>query len=149
MKFIYFWLFWVFIAAHSLSLVTVLGASRFSGFSYGRAQASIVGTPGLNNCDSRALERRLRSCGTGLSVPRHVGSFQIKDRTGVPCVANCILNHWTTREALTFNYLQCFLRPEAGTLILPPISDPKQLPTASTVRAHFPLCYNVQLFPEE
>ena len=35
----------------------------------------------------------------GLVAPRHVGSSQTRDRTGVPCIARQIPNHWTTREA--------------------------------------------------
>ena len=55
--FIYFWLPWVFIAAHGLSLAVASG-----GFPSRGAQA--LGTPpsvavarGLNGCGSRALER--------------------------------------------------------------------------------------------
>ena len=40
---------------------------------------------------------------TGLVAPRHVGSSQTRDWTGVPCVARWILNHQTTREAQHFN----------------------------------------------
>ena len=34
----------------------------------------------------------------GLVAPRHVGSSPTTARTGVPCIARWILNHWTTRE---------------------------------------------------
>ena len=69
--FIYFWLRWVFVAAHGLSLVA---ASRgylslpCVGFSCCRARAlgaraSGVVACGLSSCGSRALEGRLSSCG--------------------------------------------------------------------------------------
>ena len=75
--FIYFWLRWVFVAAHGLSLVAASGGysslrcTCFSlcGFSCRGAQAlgaraSVVVARGLTSCDLRALERRLSSCGT-------------------------------------------------------------------------------------
>ena len=76
--FIYFWLCWVFVAAHRLSLVAVSGAtlhcsactSRCGGFSCCGAQAalgvraSVVAAHGLSSCGSWAVERRLSSCGS-------------------------------------------------------------------------------------
>ena len=72
-----FWLRWVFVAAHGLSLVVARGAtlrygvqaSHCGGFSCCRARAlgaraSVVVARGLSSCGSRALERRLSSCGT-------------------------------------------------------------------------------------
>ena len=38
---------------------------------------------------------------TGLVAPRHVGSSQTRARTRVPCIGRQILNHCTTREALS------------------------------------------------
>ena len=35
---------------------------------------------------------------TGLVNPWHVGSFQPRGQTLIPCTARWILNHWTTRE---------------------------------------------------
>ena len=77
---IFFFLFllhWVFIAARGPSLVAAIGAtlccskraSHCSGFSCCKAQAigvraSVVVARGLSSCGSRALERRLSSCGT-------------------------------------------------------------------------------------
>ena len=68
---------WVFVAVHGLSLVLVSGstlrcglrASHCSGFSCCGARAlgvraSVVVAHGLSSCGSRALERRLSSCGT-------------------------------------------------------------------------------------
>ena len=74
--FIYFWLRWVFVVVRGLSLVAVsratlpcsARASHCGGFSCCGAQAlgtraSVVVARGLSSCGSRALERRLRSCG--------------------------------------------------------------------------------------
>ena len=74
--FIYFWLRGVFIAARGLSLVAVRGgysSLRQAGFHCGGfscctaralgARASVVVARGLSSGGSRALERRLRSCG--------------------------------------------------------------------------------------
>ena len=74
--FIYFWRYWVFVAAHGLSLVGVSGAtlccgaraSHCGGFSCCGAralgaQASAVAARRLSSCGSWALERRLSSCG--------------------------------------------------------------------------------------
>ena len=36
----------------------------------------------------------------GIVTARHAGSSRTRDRTGVPCTAKQILNHWATREAL-------------------------------------------------
>ena len=52
----FFWLRWVFVAAHGLSLVAARGATLSCG-----AQASHCG--GFSCCGARALERRLSSCG--------------------------------------------------------------------------------------
>ena len=73
----YFWLCWVFIAACGLSLVAASrGYSSLwcAGFSLQwllllgawalGAQASVVVACGLSSCGSRALERRLSSCGS-------------------------------------------------------------------------------------
>ena len=74
--FIYFWLRWVFVAVHGLSLVVARGstlrcgarASHCSGFSCCGArapgtQASVVVACRLSSCGSRAPEHRLSSCG--------------------------------------------------------------------------------------
>ena len=75
--FIYFWLRWVFVAARGLSLVVASGgllfiavcrllivvASRCGAWALGM-RASVVVACRLSSCGSRALERRLGSCGT-------------------------------------------------------------------------------------
>ena len=75
-NFTYFWLRWVFVAAHRLSLVAARGgysSLRCAGFSCSGfsccgawalgAQASVVVARGLSSCGSRALGCRLSSCG--------------------------------------------------------------------------------------
>ena len=69
-KCIYFWLCWVFVVAHGLSLVVVsrayfscgAWASHCGGFSSCGAQA--LGCHGFSSFGSRALVHRLSSCGT-------------------------------------------------------------------------------------
>ena len=66
---IYFWLCWVFIAEHGLSLVAASGgysSLRCTGFSL-RWLLLLRSTGsrhvGFSSCGSQALERRLSSCG--------------------------------------------------------------------------------------
>ena len=67
--FIYFWLRWVFVAARGLSLVAVSGgysSLRCTGFSLRwlpLLQKTVSRCTGFSSCGSRALERRLSSCG--------------------------------------------------------------------------------------
>ena len=68
--FIYFWVCWVFVAVHGLSLVAVSGgysSLRCSGLSLqwplpSRSMGSR--RTGFSSCGTRALEPRLSSCGT-------------------------------------------------------------------------------------
>ena len=78
--FIYFWLRWVFVAAHRLSLVAVSG-----GYSSLR-------------CAGFSLRWFLSLRSTGLVAPRHVGSSRTRAQTHVPCIGRRILNHCATRE---------------------------------------------------
>ena len=79
--FIYFWLHWVFVAAHGLSLVAASGGHsslRCAGFSLrwlqllwstgSRCVGSVVVAHGLSSCGSRALEHRLSSCGAQVNL---------------------------------------------------------------------------------
>ena len=62
--FIYlFWLRWVFVAVCGLSLVAASGGFSCCGAWALGARASVVVLHGLSSCGSRALERRLSSCG--------------------------------------------------------------------------------------
>ena len=101
--FIYFWLRWVFIAAHGLSLVA---ASRdyssllCTGFSLQwllLLQSTGSRCMGFSGCGTRAQQLWR----TGLVVPRHVGSSRTRARTHVPCIGRRILNDCPTREVPT------------------------------------------------
>ena len=109
--FIYFWLCWVFVAAHGLSLVVV------SSSSLGCAGFSLRWLLLLRSTGSRRVG--FSSCGmqaqqlwrTGLVAPRHVGSSRTRAATCVPCLGRRILNHCTTRKVpSTCFYKQCTLR---------------------------------------
>ena len=73
----YFWLCWVRVAAHGVSLVAARGATLCCGAQTSHcgsfsccgaralgAWASVVVARGLSNCGSWAVEHRLSSCGT-------------------------------------------------------------------------------------
>ena len=62
-NFIWFWLCWVFVAAHGLSLVAASGGCSVLR-STGCTRA------GFSSCGSRALEHRLSSCGARASLLR-------------------------------------------------------------------------------
>ena len=116
--FIYFWLYWVFVAARGLSLVATRGGysslrcvgSHCSGFSCCRAWA--VGHSDFSSCGtqtqqlwvvgSRVQAQQLWQM--GLVAPWHVGSSQTRDQTNVPYIGRQILNHCTTREAHAAQY---------------------------------------------
>ena len=101
----FFWLHWVFVAVHGLSLVAAsrdysslwcVGFSlrwllllrstdsRHVDFSSCSMQASVVVAHGLSGCGLQALEGRLSSCGV---ASRHVGSSRTRARTRVPCIS--------------------------------------------------------------
>ena len=73
--FIYFWLHWVFVAARGLPIVAASGCCslwRWTGFSLRwllllRSTGSRCA--GFSGCGTRALERRLRSCGVKVCGP--------------------------------------------------------------------------------
>ena len=119
--FIYFWLCWVFVAAHRLSLVEASGSysslwragfslrwllllrstgSRRTGFSSWGRRASIVVACELQQlwlAGSRAQAQQLSH--TDLVAPRHVGSSWTRARTCVPCLGRQILNLCASRGA--------------------------------------------------
>ena len=112
--FIYFWLRWVFIAVHGLSLVAASGgysSLRCTGFSL-QWLLSLWSTDsrhvGFISCGTRAQQLWLTGSRepaqqlwrTGLIAPWHVGSSQTRARTRVPCIGTRILNHCAAREAL-------------------------------------------------
>ena len=106
-KCIYFWLHWIFVAAHGLSLVEASRGysslwcagfllwwllllqsmgSRRTGFSSCGMKAQQLGLAG-----SRAQVQQLWC--TGLTAPRHVGSSLTRARTHAACIGRQILNH--------------------------------------------------------
>ena len=55
----------------------------------------------LSSCDTWAPERMgsvVVACGLSCPVACGMCSSCTRDRTGIPCIARPILNHWTTRE---------------------------------------------------
>ena len=95
--YIFFWLCWVFLAAHGpFSVVTTEGYSLV-------VSAKASHCSGFSCCRAWAPESQLSSCGTlGLVALRHVGSFRTRDGTIVPCIYRQILYHRATREAPGF-----------------------------------------------
>ena len=43
-----------------------------------------------------------------LFAPWHMGSFQTRNQSGVPCIGRQILIHWTTKEVLAIFWLDWF-----------------------------------------
>ena len=101
-KFIYFWLHWVFVAAHGLSLVVASGGYSFLrcvGFSlWWLLLLWSTGSRHMDFSSCSTWAQQLQR--TGLVAPRHVGSSLSRAQTRVPCIGRQILNHCTTREAL-------------------------------------------------
>ena len=112
-----FWLRWIFVAEHGLSLVVASGdysllwytdfslqwllllwsmGCRHAGFSSCGTRAQQLWLAG-----SRAQAQQLQCM--GLVAPQHVGSFPTRAQTLVPCIGRHILNHCTTREVLLFS----------------------------------------------
>ena len=110
--FIYFWLHWVFVAMHGLSLVVASGGYSSlwcAGFSL-RWLVLLWSTgsrhAGFSSCGSRAQAQQLWRM--SLAALWHVGSSQTRARTRVPCIGRWILNHCTTREVLLLFFLILF-----------------------------------------
>ena len=94
-SFIYFWLCWVFVAAHGLSLALESG-----GYSSCGEQASVVGECGL------------RSCGAWVVAPVRVASSRTRDQTRVSWVGRQILTHCTMGEVpQTFKCIYFYFWP--------------------------------------
>ena len=116
--FIYFWLYWVFVAGRGLSLVVVSGGYSSlwcTGFSLWwllLLRSTGSRRAGFSSCGSRAQQLWLAGsraqaqqlwC-TGLVAPRHVGSSRTRARTRVTCIGRQILNPCATREAPLPNF---------------------------------------------
>ena len=81
-NFFFFWLCWIFVAAHGPLQLWHMDSSRHR----------------LSSFDTWAQ----LSCGLWDL------SSQTRDQTGVPCIGQWILNHWTTREGPRFLFQSCF-----------------------------------------
>ena len=63
---------------------------------------------GLSRCGAQAPDAQAQYLWlTGLVAPWHVGSYQTRARTRVPCIGRQILNHCATREALPLFLYMC------------------------------------------
>ena len=97
---IYFWLRWIFVAAHGLSLVMESGgyaSLQCAGFSLWwllLLQSTGSRRTGFSSCGTQS---QYLWC-TGLFAPWHVGSSRTRARACVPCIGRRILNHCTPRE---------------------------------------------------
>ena len=121
--FLCFWLRWVFIAAHGLSLVAASGGysslwcagflllwplllrstgSRCTGLSSCGTRAQLLWLAG-----SRAQAQQLWCM--GLAAPWHVGSSQTRARIHVPRISRRIPNHCATREVQDWPFLNSLL----------------------------------------
>ena len=84
---------------------------------------------GLSCCGAQAPDAQAQQLWlTGLVAPRHVGSFQTRARTRVPCIGRRIPNHCATREAPMAHFLN-----ELSVLGAPPrvLPAPHRHPCAS------------------
>ena len=89
----YFWLCWVFIAVHRLSLVAASGGcSSLPCVGFSLWWLLLLWSTG-----SRAWAQQLWR--RGLVAPWLVGSSRTRARTRVPCIGRRILNHCATKEA--------------------------------------------------
>ena len=109
--YIYFWLRWVFVAVHGLSLVAVSGSCSSlwcAGFSLQwllLLQSTGSWHMGFSSCGSRALEHRLSSYGAQAQLLRSMWDLP---RPGLEPVSPALagrLNHCAPREALAGGFL--------------------------------------------
>ena len=78
------------------------------GFSSCSTQASVVVACRPSSCGSRALERRLISCGAQAYLLHSMWDLPgLGIEPVVPCIGRLILNHCTTKEVPT-----CFILEE-------------------------------------
>ena len=86
-----FWALSLVLGSGGYSLLQCLSIS-FGGFSCCRVQA--LGWAGFSSCSMWAQQQRR----VGFVTSRHVGSFQTRDQTHVPCIVWQILVHSATRK---------------------------------------------------
>ena len=92
-KNIYFWLCWVFITMHRLSLAAesrkcTIGVVCGILLPWLLWEVSVA--LGFSSCPSQSPECRLSSCGTQAFSLQRVGSSQTRDQTSVPCIVRQI-----------------------------------------------------------
>ena len=132
-KFIYFWLRWVFVAAHELYLVAASGgysSLQCAGFSLWwllLLQSTGSRCVGFSSCGAWAQQLWLTGFRaqaqqlwlTGLDAPWHVGPSRTRARTCVLCIGRRILKHCTTRKAPLLYFRQYMLTSVLVFLQLP------------------------------
>ena len=97
LKFIYFWLCWVFVSVRGLSPVAASGglsSSRCAGLSLSWPLPS-------RSTSSRHASSVVVAHGLCVMLRGMWESSQTRARTRVPCIGRQILNHCATREALS------------------------------------------------
>ena len=104
-----FWLCWVFVTAHELSLVVVRGGYSLAAVHKGLPLRWLlllrgIGLECLLHTGSVVVAPRFSSTSSvvvaaNLLAPWHVGSFWTRDQICVLCIGKQICNHWAIREA--------------------------------------------------
>ena len=103
-SFLFFWLCWVFVAVHRLSLVVMSGGYSAAVCGLFLLRSMGFKCAGFGGCSSIAWAQW--SWHTIIVAPRHAVSSQTRDWMLVPCIGRWILNHWTTKEVphIVFHY---------------------------------------------
>ena len=101
--FIYFWLWWVFVAVRAFSLV-VVGEFLLQWLLLWSTSSRACGVQQLWGKGSIVVAPRLKTQAqswwyTGLVALRQLGSPQIRDGIRACCISRWILYHWATKEA--------------------------------------------------
>ena len=96
----YFWLRWVFVAAHGLSLVAASGGySSLQCVGFSLRWLLLLWSTGSRHAGFSSYGTWAQQLWhMGLAAPQHVGSSQTRARTRVSCIGRQIPNHCTTRE---------------------------------------------------
>ena len=99
--FIHFCLGQAFVSVWGLSLAVVTGGATLHRCSWAFLRSTGSRSVGFRSCSSRLYTTQVQQLTQrGLVASWHVGSFQIRAQTCVPCTGSWILNHQTSREAL-------------------------------------------------
>ena len=98
--FIYFWLHWVFVAVHGLSLA---GETRGCSSLQCRLLLQSTGSRPSDFSTCNLWAQKLWH--TGLVAPQHVGSPWTRDRTHVPCIGRRVLICWNSQHVFNKHFL--------------------------------------------